>query len=280
MEITFLNPVHKDMIWGSEDWAICNHKNGSNIENFNENRTMYGTKCEKLDRFPILNKFINAKDRLSIQVHPGDEYALKNDGDSGKTEMWYIVDAKPGAQIVYGTKEGTEKEDLLSNVEEKLNYVNVEKGDIIFIPSGTIHAVLDGITIFEIQQNSDTTYRVFDWNRVDKDGKGRELHINKALDVVNFDFKPEIIKTNNDAGEKIMVENQYFNMAKVNVKNKYQSKAQLDTFITYTVIEGEGVLHTEKESHNLTRNQTFIIPASIAEFYIEAKNMELIKTYL
>lgn len=140
-------------------------------------------------RFPILVKFIDADDKLSIQVHPGDEYAAIRENDTGKTEMWYVVDAEPGAEIVYGIKNGLGKEDLRTafdngRLDNALNYIKVKPGDVFFIPAGMVHAIGGGILVAEIQQNCDLTYRVFDYNRRDAEGRLRELHIDKAFDVI------------------------------------------------------------------------------------------------
>ena len=228
MEPLFFDPIYKSIIWGgrnlerifnrslpegkvAESWEISNHgKDNSIITNgefkgksLNELLNKFGSKlvgkkCSS-ERFPLLIKLIDANDKLSVQVHPDNEYAKIHDNDLGKTEMWYIIDAKPNAKLICGVKSGTTKkqfEEAIKNntLNEYLNYVDVKKGDTIFIPSGTVHAILDGIVIAEIQQNSDTTYRVYDWGRVGKDGKPRELHVEKALDVINFEYKGSVEK--------------------------------------------------------------------------------------
>lgn len=152
---------------------------------------MRGTKVGT--EFPLLLKLISAGDMLSVQVHPDDAYARKNEhGKLGKTEAWVILDAEPGAQIVYGIREGVSREALASACEEGgaavqacLNTVNVKPGDVYYIPAGMVHALGGGVTLMEIQQSSDVTYRFYDWDRVDAQGKGRELHIQKGLDVTN-----------------------------------------------------------------------------------------------
>ena len=152
---------------------------------------MRGTKVGT--EFPLLLKLISAGDMLSVQVHPDDAYARKNEhGKLGKTEAWVILDAEPGAQIVYGIRESVSREALASACEEGgaavqacLNKVNVKPGDVYYIPAGMVHALGGGVTLMEIQQSSDVTYRFYDWDRVDAQGKGRELHIQKGLDVTN-----------------------------------------------------------------------------------------------
>lgn len=228
-------PVFKEKVWGGnklakylskdvsmdvkvgESWEIACHREGTSkirngeykgltleelIKHYGD--IVFGKSIEKItDRFPLLIKFIDANDKLSVQVHPDDEYAMKFEDDFGKTEMWYIVDAEPGAKLVYGLKKGITKEDFIKAIEnndfdEILREIEVKKGDVVFIPAGTIHAIGKGILIAEIQQSSDITYRVYDWNRVGLDGKPRELHIEKALDVINFDEyieKPKVEST-------------------------------------------------------------------------------------
>ena len=139
----------------------------------------------------MLIKLIDAKDNLSVQVHPSNEYALRVEGEYGKTEMWYIVDCDPGAELLYGFKHEISKEEFAERIAnntllEVTNNVPVHKGDVFFIESGTLHAIGKGILIAEIQQNSNTTYRIYDYGRVGKDGKPRELHVEKAKEVTNL----------------------------------------------------------------------------------------------
>ena len=209
----------KDYIWGgnrlreeygkkldsdkiAESWELSCHKDGQSVidggefdgktlSEFIEKKgriAVLGTNCERFEYFPILIKLIDAKDNLSVQVHPSNEYALKVEGEYGKTEMWYIVDCNEGAELLYGFKHEISRDEFAERIKnntllEVANNVPVHKGDVFFIESGTLHAIGKGILIAEIQQNSNTTYRVYDYGRVGKDGKPRELHIEKALDV-------------------------------------------------------------------------------------------------
>jgi mannose-6-phosphate isomerase len=222
--ITF-KPVLKSAIWGghnlekfgrtipaegiAESWEIAAHPNGSSIvdngihagknlaELTNEmGAALIGTNAAwalARGKFPLLVKLLDANRSLSVQVHPKDPYALAHEGhELGKTEMWVVLDAKPGAQIILGVKHGTTPDKFRAGIEQGhlepyLHYLDVKPGDHVCVPSGSLHAILDGIVIAEIQQNSDTTYRVYDWNRVDSNGKARELHIDKAMDVINFE---------------------------------------------------------------------------------------------
>ncbi|MCX7884770.1 MAG: class I mannose-6-phosphate isomerase [Caloramator sp.] len=314
----FFEPVYKNIIWGGRDferlfkrtlpegnigesWEICCHKNGMSIvsngnlkgltlkeiiEKYKEE--ILGIKCSDTSTFPLLIKFIDAKDKLSIQIHPDDDYALLNEGDMGKSEMWYIIDAKEDAKLIYGVKKGISKEDFEKaisngNLEEYVNYVNVKKGDSVFIPSGTIHAILDGIVVAEIQQNSDTTYRVYDYNRVDSRGMKRQLHIKKALDVINFDFEGKIIKKDEIILDGYDVENiancKYFVVDKINVKKCYKDKCNGQTFHAYTAVEGEGELIHNNINYKINSGNSFLIPSSIGEYEIRGK-ITLLKSYL
>ncbi len=221
-----LQSVLKDIIWGgtllsekygkgktgeriAEAWTLSLREDGDNII---ENGEFSGKKlseyAEKVGMaslcgenfagrnaydFPLLVKLIDACDKLSVQVHPDDAYAHKNGIDSGKTEMWYIAEAKEGAKLVYGLKDGRDAETLRKaagdgTLEEHLNFVTVHPGEVYYIPAGLVHAIGAGILIAEIQQNSNTTYRMYDYDRVGKDGKKRELHLDRALEVIKTDF--------------------------------------------------------------------------------------------
>lgn len=205
-----LRPVTKDYLWGgerlkneysfisdsdkiAEAWMLSCHKAGTNVI---ANGEFAGKRLDEVlsvwneldDTFPILIKLIDAKDKLSVQVHPNDTYALEREGELGKTEMWYVVDALPNSKLVYGFNRAIDKYEFKKRIEnndldEVLNYVPVKKGDVFFISAGTLHAIGEGILIAEIQQNSNTTYRVSDYGRLGADGKPRELHIDKALEV-------------------------------------------------------------------------------------------------
>ncbi len=216
-----LKPALKDYLWGgtrlktefnmqsalekvAEAWVLSTHKDGPSvvlngelagktlteaIEHFGKD--CLGSRGNEFSYFPILIKLIDAKDDLSVQVHPDDDYALREEGEYGKTEMWYIVDHEPDAALYYGLKEVVSKEAFCKSiadntVTEVLNRVPVHKGDVFFIPAGTIHAIGKGILIAEIQQNSNTTYRVSDYGRLGADGKPRPLHIEKAVEVAKL----------------------------------------------------------------------------------------------
>lgn len=231
------------------------------------------------ERFPLLIKIIDAQDKLSVQVHPDDDYASKyENGDSGKTEMWYIIDAKPGAKLICGLKEGTTKEEFKKLLKEEkledcLKEVEVNPGDVVYIPSGMVHAIGDGILICEIQQNSDLTYRVYDYNRVDASGKKRELHIDKAMDVINFDLKGDktVPAFEDIEGGKIAqaVKSVYFKVNIIEV-NKSVKISTDGVFNTLTVVEGFGMLkYDDNNSIMIKSGETILIPATIREYIVE-----------
>ncbi|WDC83551.1 class I mannose-6-phosphate isomerase [Caloramator sp. mosi_1] len=245
-------------------------------------------KALKYDRFPLLIKYIDASDKLSVQVHPNDEYAIKNEGDYGKTEMWYVIDAKEDAKLIYGVKEATTREKfkkalINKKLEDYLNYVSVKKGDVIFIPSGTLHSILGGIVVAEIQQNSDTTYRVYDWNRVDKDGKPRELHIEKALDVIDFNITGKILSPTlqklNGYSLSNLAKCDYFNVDEIRIESKYSDKTNEETFYIFMCIEGSGKLNYNGKIYPIFGGKTFMIPAKEEEFEIDGQ-LKLLKVYL
>jgi mannose-6-phosphate isomerase len=314
----FFKPLYKEIIWGgrgfekkfnrilphgniAESWEVCSHKNGiSTIVNGEfQNKTLkelinlykdevLGYQCKELNYFPLLIKFIDANDNLSVQVHPDDDYAMKAESELGKTEMWYVIDAKEGAKIIYGVKKDTNKDSFRSAIEDgtlekHLNYINVRKGDVVFIPSGTVHAILDGILLAEIQQNSDTTYRVYDWNRKDKDGRLRPLHVDKALDVINFNqvnCGDKFDSYSCDEYKTCTISKcSYFTVDKVEVKDRYGDKTDGSTFIAYTSIEGFGRLVYQGNSYDVPIGTSFLIPAFMGEYEILGE-VTLLKSYI
>lgn len=314
MEPIFFNPSYKNVIWGGnniskifkrnvigddigESWELSAHPNGlSMIKNqeynqkslydlFNDKsqRTnIFGTHCENMERFPILTKFIDANKNLSIQVHPNNEYAEKNEHDSGKTEVWYIMDCKEDAKIVYGFKENvtsTNLKNAVENIEENVNYLPVHKGDFISIPSGTIHAIMDGIVLCEVQQSSDVTYRVYDWNRTDKNGKPRELHKEKALDVINLSNQNKVENYNNTNENTNMYKSDIFNIDMINVIGQEKDNSNKESFYAYIVIEGSGSIQAGNFFRNIEKGDTFMIPANLGEYTMNG-NMKLMKIWV
>lgn len=316
-EPIFLEPEFKDYIWGgqklkkifnkkvkneectAESWEISTNENGESIikngkyigktltELFNEEsskKEIFGTKCLDLEKFPILIKFIDANQSLSVQVHPDNEYAKKHENSYGKTEMWYILDCEPGAQIICGVKKGVTKEKLKEcinseKIAECLNYVNVEKGDAIYIPSGTIHALLGKTLVAEVQQNSNVTYRVYDWGRVGKDGKPRELHVQKALDVICTDRTPQIRKIENNCSKVNVAKSEFFTTNKLHVQDQFAEEISEESFIALNVIEGKGTLKVANQNYEIKKGDSFLVPAN-AKKYELLGNMELLQSYV
>ena len=283
-----LKPAFKDYIWGgtklrddfgfksdlkkiAEGWMLSCHKDGENIidggkfdgktlsEVINETgKDILGTKAQKYDFFPILIKLIDAKDNLSVQVHPNDDYALRVEGEYGKTECWYVIDCDEGAELIYGFKKKISNEEFRKRIEDNtfldiVNHVKVKKGEFFFIESGTLHAIGKGILLAEIQQNSNTTYRVYDYNRLGADGKPRELHTEKALDVTkceppkNNGVMPPVVKKDG-YDEKHLTSCELFSVKDVTVNKSYSSVADSNSFVSILVIDGNGSLICENES--------------------------------
>ena len=279
-EVVKLKPVIKRYIWGgeyfskfnkgegdiSELWELSVRKDSSSLIDSGEykgtplfdvvTKDDIGPISERFPYFPLLIKLIDAKESLSIQVHPSDEYALKNEGQFGKTEMWYILDNEPGAGLYVGFKQDYSKEEIetaLKNgkIVDLLNFFTVKKGDSFVIKSGTIHAIGKGVRLIEIQQNSDLTYRLYDYDRVDKNGNKRELHIEKALKVID-NHKYEQVKNNSS----LLGDTQYFKVEKKELDGSLVLAANQKSFISFTFIEGNGKVN------EITANQydTFFLP--------------------
>ena len=294
-----LKPVLKDIIWGgtrlsneygkgapnqkiAESWELCVHKNGVNII---ENGLYEGKTLEWLfdsdkniisknyisEKFPVLIKFIDAKHDLSVQVHPNDAYAALRSTESGKTEMWYILDCAPGARLVYGLNADYTREELEHSInsgefENCLNYITVKPKDVFFIPAGLIHAIGAGILLAEIQQNSDTTYRMYDYNRTDDEGKTRELHIKEALDVC---IKTKSEYTSPQKGD-LLTECEYFSVS----RNIPSAPAG---FVSVICHGGEGKIISGGKEYRIKKGESYFIPAGCgAEI---TGNPDLIFTY-
>ena len=263
-----LEPFYSEKVWGYEQWVLSTHKNGSSkIKNSNIDFNKYIGK-----ELPIINKIIKANNSLSVQVHPDDEYSKKHENENGKTECWYILEAKENASLICGIKSGHNKKSFAevikkNNLEENLQEVSVKAGDIIYIPAGTVHAINGGIKLIEVQQSSDITYRIYDW------GRDREMHIDKALEVIDYENKNEYRKICNF--EKL--ETPYFTIEKVIVNDSYKDKVKRD-FYTYTVISGQGYITDGYEKIDLNKEETIYIKSN-TEYEIFG-NIELIKSYV
>ena len=235
--------------------------------------------------FPILIKFIDAQKDLSIQLHPHDDLARARHNSFGKTEMWYIMDADPGAELIVGFNRDVTKEEYQQHLNddrllELLNYEQVSEGDTYFIQTGKIHAIGAGVLLAEIQQTSDITYRVFDFNRKDKDGNLRELHTELALDAIDYqkkdDFKVSYSKTNNSSN--VMVHCPYFKTDYLSLsQDKTFSFPNTDSFRIYMCVEGEAEISSDEGTIAIKRGQTALIPASLQNFDIKTPGVGLLE---
>lgn len=284
--IVKLEPAFKDNIWGGtkirdvygkkcdydvigESWELSAHPDGqSRIAEgrykgmlFNEylniiGKDALGWKCQCQDRFPILIKFIDAKQALSIQIHPDDEYALENENEYGKNEMWYVVDSEPGAYLYCGLSRDASKEEIEKRIADNtitdiLNKIEVKPGDVVMVKAGTIHAIGAGVFICEIQQNSNCTYRMYDYDRRDKFGNPRELHVKKALDVVDThkfekDNKTEIVIARNEHfTEERLVQCKYFEVFRYDVTDEAKISVDEASFVSVLFIDGSGTIETD-----------------------------------
>lgn len=236
---------------------------------------MAGTQVEQ--PFPLLLKLIDARDRLSVQVHPDDAYAQRVENKLGKTEAWAILQAAPDAKLVYGVKEGTTRETLAAaarngeKIEELLRFVPVHPGDVFYIPAGTVHAIGQGILLYEIQQSSDVTYRFYDWNRRDQHGNLRPLHIKQALDVTRVDYQPEAIVPQIVADphcqREILLDTPYFGLQRLSDCRDVPFTGQITHFSVLTALtEGTLQLTDTKEKIAFPAGQTVFIPADCAPF--------------
>ncbi len=312
-----LKPAFKDYIWGgtklrddfgfksdlnriAEGWMLSCHKDGENIIDGGEfdgktlsevikesGKDILGTNTQKYDFFPILIKLIDAKDNLSVQVHPDNDYALRVEGEYGKTECWYVIDCDEGSELIYGFKKKISNEEFRKRIEDNtfldvVNHIKVKKGEFFFIESGTLHAIGKGILLAEIQQNSNTTYRVYDYNRLGADGKPRELHTEKAIDVTkceppkNNGVMPPVVKKDG-YDEKLLTSCELFSVKDITVNRSYFSVADKHSFVSVLVIDGNGSLVCGKETFMLKKGDSYFISANSGEFAI-CGNVNIIET--
>lgn len=246
------------------------------------NKTFNGTHARKYDKFPILIKFIDAKKDLSIQVHPDDDYALKNEGQYGKTEMWYIMECDEGSFVYYGFSREVSKEELQERIKNKtlpevLNKVEVQKADVLFIEPGTIHAIGKGNVIAEIQQNSNVTYRVYDYGRKGPDGKERDLHIEKALQVTKTvpilrkkSFEPHIVSCPYFTVDKLVLDGQHV--------KKVFGEIDKTSFVSILVMEGKGTIRDKEETLTFKKGDSLFVTANIGEYELEGAFEALVTT--
>lgn len=312
-----LEPAFKDYIWGgtklrdvygkkcdydkiAESWELSAHKAGNSIiasgiykgRTFSDyldisGKEILGWKAENFIDFPILIKFIDARDNLSIQVHPNDEYALKYENELGKTEIWYIIDCDENASLYCGLNKTVSRDEIESRVEnntiiEILNKVDVHKGDVIYVEAGEIHAICGGIMLCEIQQNSNCTYRLYDYDRKDRFGNSRELHLDKALKVANLSknvsaklqhYRKEM---HEGYSTQILVSCKYFECIKYDITEKADVFVDDASFKSFIIIEGSGVISDGETGFEFSRGDSYFIPAGIKKVEIIGKSVILV----
>ena len=293
--------LSKDKLYG-ESWDLSSVKGdvsvvangflkGNNLEEVievymgelvgEENFERYGLE------FPLLIKYLDCNDKLSVQVHPDDALAEERHNSFGKTEAWYVVDCKPGAAIYLGFKDlNLTREEYIaavseSRLEELLNKVEVKPGDTFFIPAGTVHALGAGLEVVEVQQTSDITYRIYDWDRVDAEGKSRELHTALAVDAIDFEADAELLHRKYDfqrGGEAKVIESNYFTMVLHDVAGaKTFDHSALDSFVVYIALNGSVRIIADGNAESLEEGEVILIPAETSEILVEgdAKLMEV-----
>lgn len=307
MEILRLQPAGKDYLWGgtrlrdeygkkidltplAETWECSVHPDGPSIvvngqykgktlaEVLQLHPEYLGRKVEN-GKLPILVKFIDAKKDLSVQVHPDDKYARKYEHQNGKTEMWYVIDADDSDCLIYGFRHKV-TEAILRNavktgtLDKHLQKVPVHKGDVFYVPAGTVHGIGAGILVAEIQESSNVTYRVYDYDRVDKNGKKRELHFNKAVQVMNMDVapdvrqKPRIVKYYPGCSRELLCRCKYFEVERIQVTKAFSFSVLDESFQVIMCLEGEGQIETMDESMKPVRfikGRTMFLPAGIGK---------------
>ena len=296
-----LKPEIKDYLWGgdllktdfgyetqkeiaAEAWVFSAHKDGPGVVTNGElkGKTLpevlelwgekaIGPRAAEFPYFPLLIKLIDATTTLSIQVHPDDKYALENEGEFGKTEMWYIVDCKEGAELIYGFNRDISKDEFERRIKdntltEVCNYVPVHKGDLFFIAAGTLHAIGEGIVIAEVQQNSNSTYRVSDFGRLGADGKPRPLHIDKAIDVTNREVPKipygqvgEITKDGNNTIRELARCN-FFTAGVIDLKDSIEIKSN-ESFMSLLVLDGNAKISYKDGSLDIKKGDSVFVPA-------------------
>ena len=312
-------PILKDKIWGGqklqqilnkptssteagESWEISDVEGDTSVVS---NGTMAGTSLKSLmelhttdllghknfqqfgTKFPLLIKFIDAKSDLSVQLHPNDTLAKARHNSFGKTEMWYVVQADPDSNLIVGFNQPMTKELYLKHLEAKtlegiLNFDKVEAGDTYFIEVGRIHAIGAGVLLAEIQQTSDVTYRVYDWDRVDSKGNHRELHNDIALEAFDFDM-PDNYRVNysRDAQTSTeLVSCPYFTTNVLEVKTSLLVENNHDSFMIYMCVEGSAIVKIEGHQTEFSKGETVLIPAGIKSFSISANHAKLLEVYI
>lgn len=308
-----IQPVFKERIWGGrhlkefgykipndktgECWGISAHEHGPNMivngehegktlkELWEENTGLFG--IQTTDKFPLLTKILDANDELSVQVHPDDAYAqVHENGEFGKTECWYIIDCDEDAEIIYGhnAKDKDELENMIHEGKwnQLFNSIKVKPGDFFYVPSGTVHAIGKGIRILETQQNSDTTYRIYDYDRTDKDGHKRELHIEQSIDVISFNkdnsgTEAEVTEVQGNV-IRTYISNSFFTVKQLLIEDHYEYTKQQD-YTLMSVLSGEGTLTADGQVYTIKKGDHFILTTEDKKIKLQGK-LDIIESYV
>ena len=306
MEILKFNPIFKPTLWGSETWVVSAVKGSESVALNGEDKGLtlpeivarYGAEflgkknTEKFGTdFPLLIKFIDARQDLSIQVHPDDALSAKRHGKMGKNEMWYVVDADRGSQLIAGFRQKIETSDYAQKVadgsiEDDLNKVNVSEGDCFYIPAGRVHGIGAGMVIAEIQQTSDVTYRIYDYMRRDRDGNLRELHTELALEAINFQditTDPKVVYTESRDTIVPLVECPFFTTNELKLTRAFKrSYAGIDSFRVYMCLNGQSCfLSPNGQGIFLRQGESLVVPAAMTEVTIVPdESAKLLESYV
>ena len=297
IELLKLSPVVKDYIWGgkklnsvwnkvgsekiAETWELSLHPDGlTKVENETYNgktlkeileslpiESSVGKSSALFPMFPMIIKLLDTNAQLSIQVHPKDDYAHKHENQFGKNEAWYILDAEPNAGVYLGFKEKVSKEQVRKSIEDGtlldlMQFYPALPGSVFYIPAGTVHTLGAGLTVAEIQQNSNVTYRLFDFNRPGKDGKPRELHIEKALEVANLNPYDVAIPKIEKKSIRLLATDRYFNVKEITSSGVYKRKIE-DSFCTILFLEGSGEITDSMVNFNFKKGDTYFVAAGL-----------------
>ncbi len=309
-----LKPACKDYLWGgerlkkdfhkessmvplAETWECSTHPDGASTvasgpykgksltEVLHEHPEFIGTHPHTKDEMPILVKLIDARNDLSVQVHPDDEFAMKYENSLGKSEMWYVLDAEPGAKLVYGFSHDMTAEEVLKSLKNKtienhLQKVDVMKDDVFFVKAGTVHAIGAGVLVAEIQESSNLTYRLYDYDRKDKNGNLRQLHIDRALQVMNMKWSGEprqpmrVLKYRKGYASELLSRCKYFQVERIlinSAEGRIPVKTGTNSFEVLLCIGGSGTLSGEDVRLSFNKGQCMFLPADSVDLYLEGK---------
>ena len=298
-------PIQLPKIWGKETWILSAY---GQYKSQVINGYLAGNELDELvevymgeligdslferfgGQFPLLLKIIDASDDLSVQVHPDDDYAIEHNQSLGKSEMWYVLSAEKDAEIILGLKDGVSSENVIQSLEQGnltdyLNHLHVREGDVAFIPAGTVHTLRAGVRVAEIQQASDVTYRLYDYNRRDSEGQLRQLHIKDALNVIDFDNQQKTLVpyTQVQNGAANLLQNELFTANLLCFNQPIgRDYAPLDSFVAYILTEGDLLLEQGGNKVSMSQGECVLIPASADEvmLYPQNKQIKLLEVYV